>query len=87
MSYHLAQSRATAHPWTSLLVLIGSMCLKRIIVVFLYFVVFTKVILECYYRSCKTIVPYTSLSSPKVSLFISMIAVVKIRKPMLLPSD
>lgn len=67
----------------------GSEYLKRIIVVFLYFVFFsTKVFLECYYRKVvKKIVPYTALSSPNVNLCISMIPVVKIKKPMLVSSD
>lgn len=66
----------------------GSEYLKRIIVVFLYFVFFTKVFLECYYRKVvKKIVPYTALSSPNVNLCISAIPVVKIKKPMLVSSD
>lgn len=66
----------------------GSEYLKRIIVVFLYFVFFTKVFLECYYRKVvKKIVPYTALSSPNVNLCISTIPVVKIKKPMLVSSD
>lgn len=70
------------------MVLMGNRYLKQIIVVFLYFVLITKVILECYYRKVvKKIVPYTALSSPNVSLCISMIPVVKIKKPMLVSSD